>query len=128
MDGITDLMGISLSKSSRSWWWTGKPGMLQSTGLQGVRHNWATELTEVLLRYGSHVNMPLRSHATRSIIDRWLQLWSLWVHQCIYDEAVLFLWAAFNQWLSIMGILKTRFLRGTGLLQWRHWLEDSPLA
>ena len=30
--------------SSRSWWWTGKPGMLQSMGSQIVRHNWATEL------------------------------------------------------------------------------------
>jgi len=27
-----------------SWWWTGKPGMLQSKGLQRVGHNWATEL------------------------------------------------------------------------------------
>ena len=24
---------------SRSWWWTGKPGMLQSMGLQRVRHD-----------------------------------------------------------------------------------------
>ena len=30
--------------SSGSWWRTGKPGMLQSMGLQRVRHNWATEL------------------------------------------------------------------------------------
>ena len=30
--------------SSRSWWWTGKSGMLQSMGSQRVRHNWATEL------------------------------------------------------------------------------------
>ena len=29
---------------SRSWWWTGRPGMLQSMGLQRVRHDWATEL------------------------------------------------------------------------------------
>ena len=29
---------------SRSWWWTGKPGMLQSMGLQRVGHDWATEL------------------------------------------------------------------------------------
>ena len=28
----------------RSWWWTGRPGMLQSIGLQRVRHEWATEL------------------------------------------------------------------------------------
>ena len=30
--------------SSRSWCWTGKPGMLQSTGLQRVRHDRVTEL------------------------------------------------------------------------------------
>ena len=30
--------------SSESWWWTGKPGLLQSIGSQRVRHNWATEL------------------------------------------------------------------------------------
>ena len=28
--------------NSRRWWWTGKPGMLQSTGSQRVGHNWAT--------------------------------------------------------------------------------------
>ena len=27
-----------------SWWWTGKPGMLWSTGSQRVRHDWVTEL------------------------------------------------------------------------------------
>ena len=31
--------------SSGSWWWTGKPGMLQSMGSQRVGQNWATELT-----------------------------------------------------------------------------------
>ena len=30
--------------SCSSWWWTGKPGMLQSMGSQRIRHNWATEL------------------------------------------------------------------------------------
>ena len=29
--------------SSMSWWWMGKPGVLQSTGSQRVRHNWVTE-------------------------------------------------------------------------------------
>ena len=27
-----------------SWWWTGRPGVLQSMGWQRVRHDWATEL------------------------------------------------------------------------------------
>ena len=30
--------------NSRSWWWTGRLGVLQSMGSQRVRHNWATEL------------------------------------------------------------------------------------
>ena len=30
--------------SSGSWWWTGKPGILQSVGSQRVGHDWATEL------------------------------------------------------------------------------------
>ena len=30
--------------SSRSWWWTGRPGMLQSMGSQRIRHDWVTEL------------------------------------------------------------------------------------
>ena len=30
--------------SSGSWWWTGKPGVLQSKGSQRVRHDWLTEV------------------------------------------------------------------------------------
>ena len=33
-------------ESFGSWWWTGKPGVLQSVGWQRVRHNWVTELTD----------------------------------------------------------------------------------
>ena len=29
---------------TRSWWWTGRPGVLRFMGLQRVGHNWATEL------------------------------------------------------------------------------------
>ena len=34
--------------NSRSWWWTGRPGMLQSRGSQRVGHDWATELNWVI--------------------------------------------------------------------------------
>ena len=30
--------------NSRSWWWTGRPGMLLSMGSQRVGHDWAAEL------------------------------------------------------------------------------------
>ena len=45
LDGITDLMGLSWTNSG-NWCQTGKPGVLQSMGLQRVRHDWATELTD----------------------------------------------------------------------------------
>ena len=35
--------------SSGIWWWTGKPGMLQSLGSQRVGHDWATELNWMFL-------------------------------------------------------------------------------
>ena len=31
-------------ENSRSWWWTGRPGVLWFMGSQRVGHNWATEL------------------------------------------------------------------------------------
>ena len=33
--------------NSRSWWWTGRPGVLQFMGSQRVRCYWATELTDI---------------------------------------------------------------------------------
>ena len=33
---------------SGSWWWTGKPGMLQYMGSWSIGHDWATELNWVI--------------------------------------------------------------------------------
>jgi len=35
--------------NSRSWWWTGRPGMLQFMGSQRVGHDWATDLIWIIL-------------------------------------------------------------------------------
>ena len=37
--------------NSGSWWWTGRPGVLQFMGSQTVRHDWATELNWTELNY-----------------------------------------------------------------------------
>ena len=44
--------------NSRSWWWTGRPGVLRFTGSQRVRHDWVTELNwlSLLLYYFSSIN------------------------------------------------------------------------
>ena len=42
LDGITDLMDMSLS--SRSQWWTGRAGMLRVHGVAKSQTDWVTEL------------------------------------------------------------------------------------
>ena len=43
VDGIIDSMDMCWV-NSRTWWWTGRPGVLQFMGSQIVGHDWATEL------------------------------------------------------------------------------------
>ena len=42
LEGITDLMDMSLSELWEVWW-TGRPGMLRFTESQRVGHDWTTE-------------------------------------------------------------------------------------
>ena len=55
LDGITNVMEWAWA-SSGSWWWTGKPGVLQSMGLQRVRHDWVTELNWCAYIYAEWIN------------------------------------------------------------------------
>ena len=51
--------------SSGSWWWTGRPGVLQSMGLQRVGHDWVTEWTELKKQLNSfkfYKNPALQLH------------------------------------------------------------------
>ena len=41
LDGMTQWTWVWVD--SASWWWTGKPGVLQSIGSQRVGNDWATE-------------------------------------------------------------------------------------
>ena len=47
--------------NSGSWWWTGRPGVLQFMGSQRVRNDWVTELNwiVVILYY---ISVPLPRH------------------------------------------------------------------
>ena len=44
---------------SRSWWWTGRPGVLQSMGSERVGQDWATELNFFLRLYEPDRPLPL---------------------------------------------------------------------
>ena len=41
--------------NSRSWWWTGRPGVLQSMGSQRVRHYWETKLNWIIIKNRSEI-------------------------------------------------------------------------
>ena len=43
LDGITNSLDM-VWVDSRSWWWTGTPGVLQFMGSQRAGHDWVTEL------------------------------------------------------------------------------------
>ena len=45
--------------SSRSRWWIGMPGVLQSMGSQRVRHDWATELMKELRLWWGYMCPPV---------------------------------------------------------------------
>ena len=67
LDGITDSSWTWVWVNSGSWWWTGRPGMLQFIGLQRVGHDWATELnwTELnwcITKYTVFNNTPEYQH------------------------------------------------------------------
>ena len=61
LDGITDSMDMSLGNSG-SWWWTGRPGMLQFTGSQRVGHDWETELN-----WSAPLNIIKRVNSTAGV-------------------------------------------------------------
>ena len=74
MTSLTQWTGVWVS--SRSWWWTGSTGMLQSMGLQRVGHDWVTELnwTEFLANLRCRVNSFLTYHPSGGLISM-TQLW-----------------------------------------------------
>ena len=62
LDGITDTMDMGLVDYG-SWWWTGRPGVLQFMGSQRVGHDWATELTWT----ESQQNKRCRKRSTKTL-------------------------------------------------------------
>ena len=66
--------------SSGSWWWIGKPGVLQFIGLQKVRHDWVNELKTfwpltVIAEWYKKIldNHSFYSHCREALIMTWTQ-------------------------------------------------------
>ena len=66
--------------NSRSWRWTGRPGVLQSIGSQRVRHDWATELNCKIVTAWVRVN---HSQASGDGIRTTVGLQSWWTGRSV---------------------------------------------
>ena len=73
--------------NSRSWWWTGRPGVLWSMGLQRVRHHWVTELNCI------YIKLP---QCTLKI----LQFCQLYLDRTMFFQKVIFQRMSFGNSLS----------------------------
>ena len=96
--------------NSRSWWWTGRPGMLHFMGLQRVGHDWTTELNWAELTSRVH-------HSKYSITSN---SWGNWVPERV-KRLVLFvingLWYKNQSSLGIRGLPENKvinFLENAG--------------
>ena len=85
--------------NSGSWWWTGRPGVLQFMGSQRVGHDWATELnwTELNNSYvlfhllNRKFNFPIQ----KNIVPQWilnlvLPKSLLWKHDMHFENICLY--------------------------------------
>ena len=82
LNGITDSW-TWVWVSSGSWWWTGKPGVLQSMGSQRVGHDWETELnwTELNTCHGDPVASAqayLHSSLPLPVCSALWKAWGTW--------------------------------------------------
>ena len=62
--------------SSRSWWWTGRPGVLQSMGSQTTGHDWATELNWVILGKFFSLDQSMEVAATQKRVEDVEVIWT----------------------------------------------------
>ena len=87
--------------NSGSWWWTGRPGVLQFMGLQRVGHDWATEWTELNLLHSSSTSY-IKDFLVNSILQGALlplTFESILLPDCIY---VIYHIGALNCWTCHM--------------------------
>ena len=84
--------------NSGSWWWTGRPGVLQFMGSQRVGHNWVTELNWTAWNIFFH---PLTFSLYMSLDVKWVSCRQLIYGSCfcIHSASLYVLVGAFNPFI-----------------------------
>ena len=98
-----------VSVNSRSWWWTGRPGMLRFMGSQRVGHDWATEL----------------NWRSMALLTSWFWTSCLQnceeIHFCCFKPPVLCLITQLSDSLRPHGLQPARLLCPWGYSRQENW-------
>ena len=110
--------------SSRSWWWTRKPGVLQSMGLQRVGHDWMTELTVTYKLWEYYLDsralgfLICEMEMMIARISKYFgKTWKMWTCQNIWNPEdalfLIFLYCAKRTWRNKIGFMEAEGALGT---------------
>ena len=106
-----------VSVNSGSWWWTGKPGVLQSMGWQRVGHDWATELN--LIFYYVNVTTT-RNSSWHSWGSNSIHIQSM-VVRSIFTQSLFLCFSLLILKLGVIIIVIYFYSRWPGLSWWLRW-------
>ena len=91
--------------NSRSWWWTGRPGVLRFTGSQRVGHDWASELNWTEMNW-----IP----TIRVNFQKTKRYWILYQESVFVNMLQVLLYA-------LMSNTKISYCSSKGILKNNHW-------
>ena len=109
-DDVTDSMDMNLSKLQQLQW-TGRPGVLQSTGSHRVEHDWAIELNQTDFFYIYLVFCGL-GRLTFILIDFWRLVWIFCVSSHINEGKKSFIFPVCMLFISFSWLI----------LHWLYWI------
>ena len=125
-----------------SWWWTGRPGMLQSMGLQRVRHDKTTELNWTELKKGCDVKSRYFKHGKSCYFFFFSQWYSPVRKQrgktiVVVVQSLSHVWLFEMPWTAAKSVQNWDFIKGWPLMgkeergrvietEWLKWQTLEP--
>ena len=107
--------------SSGSWWWTGKPGVLQSMGLQWVGHDWMSELKEEVIIWIQKPNRIYCFHFPKYNCTVW---WPRFSFLKVAVTINAFCWA--ETWWSLLVLRAPEGCHGPSSMTFTWHLDLQP--
>ena len=112
------IQGMWVWVNSRSWWWTGRPGMLQFMGLQRVGHDWVTELNWILhCVYVPQLSYPFICWWTSRLLPQFLPASES------FPISQLFAWGGQSTGASALASFLPGKSQGWSPSEWTGWIS-----